>query len=177
MYKNALWTCKVVVLRNKPIVFLTSWLSSPSSLLKLPIVLVSRVQKRILLGTTITSNGKGHSVRPTETTRPVKEDHLQNWSRIFWSDKTEMIRSVWCTNRNFRNFWVEWKAPQVILTVKPECTIYVSFCFPLLLLFSRLSTVFFIDSETNLWTSSNFRDVLNFLREKLRSGAARCKRL
>ena len=36
MYKKALWTCKVVVLRNKPIAFLTSSLPSPSSLLKLP---------------------------------------------------------------------------------------------------------------------------------------------
>ena len=33
MYKKA---CKVVVLRNKPIAFLTSSLPSPSSLLKLP---------------------------------------------------------------------------------------------------------------------------------------------
>ena len=29
-------TCKVVVLRNKPIAFLATWLPSPSSLLKLP---------------------------------------------------------------------------------------------------------------------------------------------
>ena len=37
MYKNAWGTCKVVVLRNKPISFLTSSaLPSPSSLLKLP---------------------------------------------------------------------------------------------------------------------------------------------
>ena len=36
MYKKAWCTCKVVVLRNKPIVFLTSWLPSRSSLLKLP---------------------------------------------------------------------------------------------------------------------------------------------
>ena len=36
MYKKAWCTCKVVVLRNKPIAFLTSWLPSPSSLLKLP---------------------------------------------------------------------------------------------------------------------------------------------
>ena len=33
MYKKACCTCKVVVLRNKPIAFLTSWLPSPSSLL------------------------------------------------------------------------------------------------------------------------------------------------
>ena len=41
------------------------------------------------------------SVRPTEMTRPVKEDHLQSWSWIYPSDQTEMIRSIWCTNRNF----------------------------------------------------------------------------
>ena len=35
MYKKAWCTCKVVVLRNKTIAFLTSWLPSPSSLLKL----------------------------------------------------------------------------------------------------------------------------------------------
>ena len=44
------------------------------------------------------------SVRPTEMTRPVTVDHLQSWSRIFRSDKTEMVRSIWCTNRNYRNF-------------------------------------------------------------------------
>ena len=31
------------------------------------------------------------SVQPTEMTRPVKEDHLQSWSRIFRSDQ---VRSV-----------------------------------------------------------------------------------
>ena len=36
MYKKAWSTCKVVVLRNKPIAFLTSGLPSPSSLLKPP---------------------------------------------------------------------------------------------------------------------------------------------
>ena len=36
MYKKAWCTCKVVVLRNKPIAFLTSSLPSPLSLLKLP---------------------------------------------------------------------------------------------------------------------------------------------
>ena len=44
------------------------------------------------------------SVRPTEMTRPVTVDHLQSWSRIFRSDQTEMVRSIWWTNRNFRNF-------------------------------------------------------------------------
>ena len=36
MYKKSLCTCKVVVLRNKPIAFLTSSLPTPSSLLELP---------------------------------------------------------------------------------------------------------------------------------------------
>ena len=36
MYKNTRCTCKVVVLHNKTIAFLTSWLQSPSSFLKLP---------------------------------------------------------------------------------------------------------------------------------------------
>ena len=36
MYKKAWYTCKVVVLRNKPIAFFTSWLPSLSSLLKHP---------------------------------------------------------------------------------------------------------------------------------------------
>ena len=36
MYKKAWCTCKLVVLRNRPIAFLASSLPSPSSLLKLP---------------------------------------------------------------------------------------------------------------------------------------------
>ena len=36
MYKKAWCKCEVVVLRNKPIAFFTSSLTSPSSLLKLP---------------------------------------------------------------------------------------------------------------------------------------------
>ena len=30
----------------------------------------------------------------TLMTRPVKEDHLQSWSRIFWSDQIEMVHSI-----------------------------------------------------------------------------------
>ena len=37
------------------------------------------------LGTTVLSNGKAHSVRPTEMTRPVKMDYLQRWSEIFFA--------------------------------------------------------------------------------------------
>ena len=43
--------------------------------------------------------------------RPVKVDHLQSWSRKFWSDQTEMVRSIWCTNRNVRNFGLDGKRP------------------------------------------------------------------
>ena len=57
------------------------------------------------------------SVRPTEMTRPVKEDHLQRWSWIYPSDQTEMIRSIWCTNRNFRNFGLNWKRPRCLLPI------------------------------------------------------------
>ena len=51
------------------------------------------------------------SVRPTEMTRPVKLDHLQSWFRLFRSDQTEMVRSIWCTNRNFRTFGLNGKRP------------------------------------------------------------------
>ena len=51
------------------------------------------------------------SVRPTEMTRLAKVDHLQSWSRILLSEQTEMIPSVWCTNRNFRNFGLNGKRP------------------------------------------------------------------
>ena len=49
------------------------------------------------------------SVRPTEITGPVKVHHLQSWSRIFRSDQTEMVCSIWCTNQNFRNFELKGK--------------------------------------------------------------------
>ena len=51
------------------------------------------------------------SVRPTEITGPVKVHHLQSWSRIFRSDQTEMVCSIWCTNQNFRNFELKGKRP------------------------------------------------------------------
>ena len=54
------------------------------------------------------------SVRPTEMTRPVTVDHLQSLSRIFRSDQTEMVRSIWWTNRNFRNFGLNGKRPFVV---------------------------------------------------------------
>ena len=51
------------------------------------------------------------SVQPTEMTRPVTVDHLQSWFRIFRSDQTEMVRSIWWTSRNFRNFGLNGKRP------------------------------------------------------------------
>ena len=48
------------------------------------------------------------SVRPV---RPVKVDHRQRWSLIFRSDQTEMVRSIWCTNLNYRNFGLNGKRP------------------------------------------------------------------
>ena len=51
------------------------------------------------------------SVQLTEMTRPVKEDHLQSRSRIFQSDQTERVCSIWCTNQNFWNFGLNGKSP------------------------------------------------------------------
>ena len=44
-------------------------------------------------------------------TSPVIVDHLQSWSRIFRTDQTEMVRSIWRTNRNFRTFGLNGKRP------------------------------------------------------------------
>ena len=49
------------------------------------------------------------SVPLTEIARPVKVNHLQSCSQIFRSDQTKMVRSIWCTNRNFRNFGLNGK--------------------------------------------------------------------
>ena len=51
------------------------------------------------------------SVRRTDMTRLVKEDHLQSWFRIFRSDQTEIVLSIKCTNQNFRNFGLIGKCP------------------------------------------------------------------
>ena len=66
----------------------------------LVIVLVSKIQKSGTEDNNFCQMGRDTSVRPTEMTRPVKVDHLQNWSRIFRSDQTEMVRSILCANRN-----------------------------------------------------------------------------
>ena len=79
--------------------------------------LVSRIEKSGT-GDNNFGNGKGHfgpTDRPTEMTRLVTVDHLQSWSRIFRSDQTEMVRSIWCTNRNYRNFGLNGKRPKSFL--------------------------------------------------------------
>ena len=67
--------------------------------LDMVIVIVRRIQK-----SSTGDNNFVSSVRPIEITRPVKVDHFRSWSRILRSDQTKMVRSIWCTNRNFRNF-------------------------------------------------------------------------
>ena len=64
---------------------------------------------------------------------------------------------------------------------------YVSFCLSLSAVFRRLSTVFFIDSETNETIALHFRNVFHFFSEKnslsktflvecVRKGAASCNK-
>ena len=64
---------------------------------------------------------KDSLLRPIKMTRPVKVDHHQSWSRIFQSDQTEMVYSVWCTKQNFQNFGLNGKCPscQICNTCKP----------------------------------------------------------
>ena len=63
--------------------------------------------KRAVLRTTILSNGKGISVRPTETGL-VKVDHLHTWS-IFRNSPFHLMYQP--------EFWFKWKGP-VILSAK-----------------------------------------------------------
>ena len=65
---------------------------------RLVIVLVNKDTKERYWGQQFCQMERDISVRPTEMTRPVKEDHLQSWSRIFRTDKTEMFRTILCIN-------------------------------------------------------------------------------
>ena len=58
------------------------------------IVLVSRIQNSGTGGQQFCQIERDILVRLTEMTRPVKEDDLQSWSRIFQSDQTQMVRSI-----------------------------------------------------------------------------------
>ena len=53
-----------------------------------------------------------------------------------------------------------------VAPTKSTTKAYVSFCLSLSALFRRLSTVFFIDSETNETIPLHFRNVLHFFSEK-----------
>ena len=58
------------------------------------------------------ANGKGHfslSDRNDQTSHCWPPSKLR--SRIFRSDQTEMVRSIWWTNRNFQNFGLNGKRP------------------------------------------------------------------
>ena len=67
------------------------------------------------------------SVPPTEMTRPVTVDHLQSWSQIFRTDQTEIVCSIWCTNRSFRNFGLNEKCPRCPVS-DIWCLIYDAWC-------------------------------------------------
>ena len=58
------------------------------------------------------------SVQPTQMSGLVKVDHLQSWSRVFRSDQTEMVRSIWRTNRNYGNFGLNGKRPCFLVGLK-----------------------------------------------------------
>ena len=78
--------------------------------LDMVIVIVRRIQK-----SSTGDNNFVNSVRPIEITGPVKVDHFRSWSRILRSDQTKMVRSIWCTNRNFRNFGLNGMCPIVYI--------------------------------------------------------------
>ena len=74
---------------------------------RLVIVLESRIQKEQYWGQQFCQMERDISVRPTEMSGPVTVDHLQSWS-----DQAEMVRSIWCTNRNYQNFGLNGKRPR-----------------------------------------------------------------
>ena len=73
-----------------------------------------QVTKQWYLGQQFCDIERDISVRLTEMTRPVKEDHPQSWSPIFQSDQTQMVRSILIYQLKFLEFWVEWKAPMAL---------------------------------------------------------------
>ena len=108
MYKKAWCTCKVVVLRNKPIAFLTSSLPSPSSLLKLPV-----------FGATTTSTGRDIII--CAILRMLLLTTLPSFSRgrretgLFG-----VVARTWVVNFHFNQVWC---------VLKPEfCRLSFFFC-------------------------------------------------
>ena len=87
-------------------------IDSTQATARLVIVLVTRIQ-----GSSTGNNNfvKWKGTLPTKMTRPVKEDRLQSWSRMFRSDQIKTVRSIWCTNRKFLNFGLNGKRLKEIL--------------------------------------------------------------
>ena len=98
---------------------------------------------------------------------------------------------IWKWANLSKNGWfqyklkLKWKAKQLRQKAKQKLT--SRSVYPFLLLFRRLSTVFFIDSETNETIPLHFRNVFHFFSEKnslsktffvecVRSGAASCNK-
>ena len=79
--------------------------------MKLVIDLVLRIQKSDTGNNNFVKWKRDISVRPTEMTRPVKVNLKGGPKYTFWSDQTEMVRSIWFLTENFRNFGLNGKRP------------------------------------------------------------------
>ena len=79
--------------------------------MKLVIVLVLRIQKSDTGNNNFVKWKRDISVRPTEMTRPVKVNLKGGPKYTFWSDQTEMVRSIWFLTENFRNFGLNGERP------------------------------------------------------------------
>ena len=117
------------------------------------LVLVSRIQKS---GTGDNNFGKWKGAFLSD--RPVTVDHLQSWSRMFRSDQTEMVRSIWWTNRNFRNFGLNGSRPRSLPHIRH---LYLLFCFLYIFDCNRyFGSCLMIDSQDvmKLWVAINVQD-------------------
>ena len=79
--------------------------------MKLVFVLVLRIQKSDTGNNNFVKWKRDILVRQTEMTRPVKVDLEGGPKYTFWSDQTEMVRSIWFLTENFRNFGLNGKLP------------------------------------------------------------------
>ena len=76
------------------------------------LVLVSRIEKS---GTGDNNFGKWKGTFRSDLPKWPDQSQwtdLQSWSRTFRSDQTEMVRSIWWTNGNFRNLGLNGKRPR-----------------------------------------------------------------
>ena len=71
---------------------------------------ISRIQKSSTGDNNFVKwRGTFPSDRPKWLDRSKKWLDPQSWSQIFLRDQTKMVCSIWCTNRNFRNFGLNGK--------------------------------------------------------------------